>query len=208
MLARVRTDDREERPPWSNCDAIWRIAPGAECDPRLEGMLDDYISRDNIPTVGYGVGGTLSVIFLAYLCMMCCMRSQIHTIIDSLQHATDIIKTMPTLVLLPIIQAFLKLSVLCGLVMGLCWVISLANRRRWSSARPVRRSMGSAATSHSRTTSSTGSASFLSAASGTVDARYEARTEDRNLEWHACSEALGKCGWRWTIQLRGACDEL
>jgi len=99
--------------------------PSARCDPRMEGMLDDYISRDNIPMVGYGIGGVLSVIFLVYFVMMCCMRSQIHTIIDALHDATNIIKTMPTLVLLPIIQAILKLSVLSGLVFGLCWVVSL-----------------------------------------------------------------------------------
>lgn len=89
-------------------------------------ILNGYVSDENIPAVGYGLGSIFSILFLVYVIVVCCcLKSSMDHTVEALEAACKLIEEMKTLVVLPLLQVTLKIAALSALVMGMCWVVSL-----------------------------------------------------------------------------------
>lgn len=97
----------------------------ADC-PEGADILNGYVSDENVPTIGYGLGGIFSILFLVYFVVVCCcLKSSMDNTVEALEAACKLIQEMKTLVMLPILQVTLKISALTAMIVGMCWVVSL-----------------------------------------------------------------------------------
>jgi hypothetical protein len=88
-------------------------------------ILDSF--GDFSTAAAYGIGGIFLVVAFATLCLVCCCGHQVKDAIAAVEMTTDVMTSMPTLLLGPVIQSILKIIIIMILLVGFVYLISTAD---------------------------------------------------------------------------------